>query len=40
VGFREHEAARLTAQTVADAVFEMQQPAPAPAELRRQLLGG
>jgi [NiFe] hydrogenase assembly HybE family chaperone len=38
--FTDHEAARLAAQTVADAVFEPDQPAPAPTVSRRQLLGG
>jgi [NiFe] hydrogenase assembly HybE family chaperone len=38
--FTDHEAAQLAAQTVADAVFEPEQPAPAPAVSRRQLLGG
>jgi [NiFe] hydrogenase assembly HybE family chaperone len=38
--FTDHEAAQLAASTVADAVFETEQPAPAPAVSRRQLLGG
>ena len=38
--FTDHEAAQLAAQTVADAVFEPEQPAPAPTVSRRQLLGG
>jgi hypothetical protein len=38
--FTDHEAAQLAAQTVADAVFEPEEPAPAPTVSRRQLLGG
>ena len=38
--FTDHEAAQLAARTVADAVFEPEQPAPAPSVSRRQLLGG
>jgi len=38
--FTDHEAARLAAATVADAVFEPEQPPPAPTVSRRQLLGG
>ena len=38
--FTDHEAAQLAAVTVADAVFEPEQPAPAPTVSRRQLLGG
>jgi [NiFe] hydrogenase assembly HybE family chaperone len=38
--FTDHEAAQLAAKTVADAVFEPEQPAPAPTVSRRQLLGG
>jgi [NiFe] hydrogenase assembly HybE family chaperone len=38
--FTDHEAAQLAAQTIADAVFEPEQPAPAPTVSRRQLLGG
>jgi [NiFe] hydrogenase assembly HybE family chaperone len=38
--FTDHEAAQLAAQTVADAVFEPEQPAPAPTVSRRHLLGG
>ena len=38
--FTDHEAAQLAAQTVADAVFEPEQPAPSPSVSRRQLLGG
>jgi [NiFe] hydrogenase assembly HybE family chaperone len=38
--FTDHEAAQLSAKTVADAVFEPEQPAPAPTVSRRQLLGG
>jgi len=38
--FTDHEAAQLAARTIADAVFEPEQPAPAPTVSRRQLLGG
>ena len=38
--FTDHEAAQLAAKTIADAVFEPEQPAPAPTVSRRQLLGG
>jgi len=38
--FTDHEAAQLAAKTIADAVFEPEQPAPAPSVSRRQLLGG
>ena len=38
--FTDHEAAQLAAKTVADAVFEPEQPAPSPSVSRRQLLGG
>jgi [NiFe] hydrogenase assembly HybE family chaperone len=38
--FTDHEAAQLAATTVADAVFEPEQPAPSPVVSRRQLLGG
>ena len=38
--FTDHEAARLAASTVANALFEPEQPAPAPTVSRRQLLGG
>ena len=40
VDFTDHEAAQLAAKTVADAVFEPEQPAPSPTVSRRQLLGG
>jgi len=40
IDFTDHEAAQLAAKTVADAVFEPEQPAPAPSVSRRQLLGG
>lgn len=38
--FTDHEAAQLAARTIADAVFEPEQAAPAPTVSRRQLLGG
>jgi len=38
--FTDHEAAQLAARTIAEAVFEAEQPAPAPTVSRRQLLGG
>jgi [NiFe] hydrogenase assembly HybE family chaperone len=38
--FTDHEAAQLAAKTIADAVFEPEQPAPAPTVSRRQVLGG
>ena len=38
--FTDHEAAQLAANTVASAVFEPEQPAPAATVSRRQLLGG
>jgi len=38
--FTDHEAAQLAATTIAEAVFEPEQPAPAPVVSRRQLLGG
>jgi [NiFe] hydrogenase assembly HybE family chaperone len=38
--FTDHEAAQLAAKTVADAVFEPEQPTPSPTVSRRQLLGG
>jgi [NiFe] hydrogenase assembly HybE family chaperone len=38
--FTDHEAAQLAARTIADAVFEPEEPAPAPTVSRRQLLGG
>jgi [NiFe] hydrogenase assembly HybE family chaperone len=38
--FTDHEAAQLAARTVADAVFEPEQPAPTSTVSRRQLLGG
>jgi [NiFe] hydrogenase assembly HybE family chaperone len=38
--FTDHEAAQLAAKTIADAVFEPEQPAPATTVSRRQLLGG
>jgi hypothetical protein len=38
--FTDHEAAQLAAKSVAEAVFEVEQPAPAPGVSRRQLLGG
>ena len=38
--FTDHEAAQLAAMTIAEAVFEPEQPAPAPVVSRRQLLGG
>jgi hypothetical protein len=38
--FTDHEAAQLAATTIADAVFEAEQPPPAPTVSRRHLLGG
>jgi len=38
--FTDHEAAQLAARTIAEAVFEAEQPAPTPPVSRRQLLGG
>ena len=38
--FTDHEAAQLAASTVAEALFEPEQPAPAPTVSRRKLLGG
>jgi [NiFe] hydrogenase assembly HybE family chaperone len=38
--FTDHEAAQLAANTIANAVFEPEPPAPAPVVSRRQLLGG
>jgi len=40
VDFTDHEAAQLAAKTIADAMFEAEQPDPAPIVSRRQLLGG
>jgi hypothetical protein len=38
--FTDHEAAQLAATSAADALFEVEEPAPAPTVSRRQLLGG
>jgi [NiFe] hydrogenase assembly HybE family chaperone len=38
--FTDHEAARLAAQSAADALFLAEEPPPAPVVSRRQLLGG
>jgi [NiFe] hydrogenase assembly HybE family chaperone len=38
--FTDHEAAQVAAQAAADALFEAEEPPPAPAVSRRQLLGG
>jgi [NiFe] hydrogenase assembly HybE family chaperone len=38
--FTDHEAAQLAANTIANAVFEPEPPAPTPVVSRRQLLGG
>jgi [NiFe] hydrogenase assembly HybE family chaperone len=38
--FTDHEAAQLAAQTIADALFEPEQPEPAPTLTRRELLRG
>jgi [NiFe] hydrogenase assembly HybE family chaperone len=38
--FTDHEAAQLAAQSAADALFQVEEPEPAPTVSRRQLLGG
>jgi [NiFe] hydrogenase assembly HybE family chaperone len=38
--FTDHEAAQVAAQAAADALFQVEEPAPAPTVSRRQLLGG
>jgi [NiFe] hydrogenase assembly HybE family chaperone len=38
--FTDHEAAQLAAKSVADALFQAEQPPPAPTVSRRQLFGG
>jgi hypothetical protein len=38
--FTDHEAAQLAALSAANALFEVEEPEPAPTVSRRQLLGG
>jgi [NiFe] hydrogenase assembly HybE family chaperone len=38
--FTDHEAAQVAANAVADALFQAEEPPPAPVVSRRQLLGG